>query len=172
MYGSVAYWISPGGHIAPVDVSHVNSVLRHPAKFGMRPREVEQYYRRHGEKLGLEGNARQQIIRRLVARGWVRIRRYPNRYWSINVHELTGEVRALLREWASAMLADGVAGCKENDGHMPVRIARLGGGPVGAEHTMLAIASGSLGCHDRRCMELVVHDSLRGIPDSVRSPRR
>jgi hypothetical protein len=71
-----AFWIGPDGDILPVHGSHIGEVIRDPARFGMSRAEIEVAYAHHKEPLGLEGQARECIIRYLVTRGWIRVRLY------------------------------------------------------------------------------------------------
>lgn len=75
-----AYWISPSGKIVPVEdgaVAHINMVWRKPEFFGYTKAEIEKLHQRHGERIGQEGKAREEIMRDLLQKGWVRIRYVP-----------------------------------------------------------------------------------------------
>jgi hypothetical protein len=85
-----AFWISPNGAIMSVHRSHINEVIRRPEKFGMTTVEIEEVYRQFKEPLGLEGQAREQIIRHLVTQGWIRIREYRH-HVTIHVNTLSGQ---------------------------------------------------------------------------------
>lgn len=43
--------------------------------------------------MGMEGKAREKIILALVGRGWIRVRNYGNRGWSLNVKRLSDRVK-------------------------------------------------------------------------------
>jgi hypothetical protein len=120
--GTVMMWISPDGEILTDSGSHIEYVISNPDKFGLRRKYIEQIYAKYNEPLKQEGKARKELIFELVRRGWIRLRRYPNQYWSINVFQLNDEVRARLCKWAINVL-DGMSEFKELDREMPVRIS-------------------------------------------------
>ena len=71
-----AYWISPEGEILPVGTSHVREVIGNPGRFGITREQIEEAYKKYREPLGLEGRAREEIIRTIINKGWIRIRDY------------------------------------------------------------------------------------------------
>jgi hypothetical protein len=77
-------------------------------------------YARHGEPVGSEANAREEILVSLVKRGWIRIRKYGNRGYSINVARLNGPVRDKITAWAQDLI-EGNLGIRE-DRYIDVRI--------------------------------------------------
>ncbi len=119
--GTIMMWISPGGEILTDSGSHIEYVISNPAKFGLTREFIERVYFKHSEPLKVEGGAREEIIIELVTKGWIRLRRYPNQYWSINVFRLDDETRTRLHKWAAGIL-DGILGFKEMDKEMPVRL--------------------------------------------------
>jgi hypothetical protein len=90
------YWISPSGTVVPVSQVHILTVIENPAKFSMSPEAIQAVFDKYGEKLGSEGNAREEIIVTLVKKGWIRIRNYGNRGWSVNVARVSDRVRDTL----------------------------------------------------------------------------
>ncbi|MBN1499698.1 MAG: hypothetical protein JW982_06075 [Spirochaetes bacterium] len=81
-----AYWISPDGNVITVGTSHIKAVLDSPEVFGFEKQYLYDVFKRHGEKPGLEGRARNEIILQLIKSGWIRMRFYDSRYsWSITV---------------------------------------------------------------------------------------
>lgn len=121
---SAAFFISPLGELIVVKDTHIKTVLRNPGRFGLTRGEIVSVHQQHGERLGMEGKARREILSRLIAEGWIRIRRYPD-YWSVNVDKMTPETNALLTDWAQKVLG-GIDGFKELDRHMPVKITGCG----------------------------------------------
>ncbi len=103
----------------------------------------------------VEGSARERILTQLIEQGWIRLRRYPNRHWSVNT----------LADWASKFLV-GFAGFREPDrphaGDRDYSLGRkaymrhraAGGRPVGR--------GAATSCHDSCCsLEFLIPD-LRG----------
>ncbi|MFC2171907.1 hypothetical protein ACFLU6_04670 [Acidobacteriota bacterium] len=109
-----AYWISPSGEIILVGTSHIQELISHPERFGLTSSEVQDAYTKHRERLGLEGKAREELIRKVVAKDFVRIRKYGNEGYSITVHRLTEETKALIRGWAAQVLSGEIG---EEDDH-------------------------------------------------------
>jgi len=98
-----AYWINPYGFIKPVKNRHIHEVFENPEAFDMTMNEIEAIYKKYKEKLYSEGDARTEIIKNLLAKGWIRIRRYNNA-WSINVAQLGDEQKEYLYDWAVQMI--------------------------------------------------------------------
>ncbi|HMK37601.1 MAG TPA: hypothetical protein VK463_21190 [Desulfomonilaceae bacterium] len=121
MKTTAAYFISPHGEVIEVRTSHIAEVIGNPGLFGVTTDEIQESYGRHGEKIGSEGKAREEILLRLIEKGWVRIRRYP-RYWSITVGNWSSEASRSMSRWAERILGPGISGRREADPHMPVRI--------------------------------------------------
>jgi len=93
---NVGYWISPLGETFPVDQNHIITIITNPQKFGLTKKDIQKVYKKHKEKIGSEGNAREELIVDAVNRGWIRVRsyqRYGDITWSINVKRLTKRVK-------------------------------------------------------------------------------
>jgi hypothetical protein len=95
-------------------------------------------FKKHSEKTGTEGNAREQILRGVLRHGWIRLRRHANRYWSIQTGRVTDEKKSFIRRWARKILS-GEAGYTENDSYMAVKIMGLEDG-FGQEFTVGELA--------------------------------
>ena len=119
---TVAYWISPKGEVLPVGTNHIDIVIKNPEKFGYTMEKIQALYDKHGEDMGREGKAREEIIIDLVRKGWIRIRRYRNDGYSVNVGKMTKKVKDTMYDWANKLLNNGIAGLKERDKYMPVKI--------------------------------------------------
>jgi hypothetical protein len=102
--------------------SHIATVISDPQRFGLPLQEIQDAYSRHREKIGVEGEVRKELLLRIVADGWIRLRRYPNKHWSITAPSFSPVVQEHLRDWATRMLC-GVDGFKETDRYMPVKIS-------------------------------------------------
>jgi hypothetical protein len=123
---SVAFFLSPDGHVVHVPQNHISTVIADPERFGLTPAEIETVYKKYGERVGVEGEARKELLLKIINQGWLRIRRYPNKYWSVTAASLTPVVQDRLGEWAEKMLG-GMNGFKEPDPYMPVKISTLEG---------------------------------------------
>jgi len=125
---STGLWISPSGQMFAVEGgNHMSTVSRNPSKFGYTSAEIDAIYQKYHERRGTEGKAREEILKHCVSMGWVRIRHYPNMYWSISIGDMTGRVKEMLKEWAYRV-AHGEFGYHESDKYMPVKISSIHGG--------------------------------------------
>lgn len=119
---TAAFWISPGGEILGVGTSHISKIIDTPERFGLTMDYLKAVYKDYGEPLGFEGKARNIIVREIISRGWIRLRRYPNKYWEINLADFSEQVQVTLACWSKKMLCSGISGFIEGDGYMPVII--------------------------------------------------
>jgi hypothetical protein len=99
---NVAYW-SRWGKAYEVDAKHINFVRENPEIFNLTVEEIRDTYRKHGEKFGLEGKAREEIMRNLMNQGWLRIRHYmrPD-LWTIEFDKYSKRKKDVHRfvDWA------------------------------------------------------------------------
>lgn len=92
-----AYWISKDKTI-PVPTTHIETVIRHPEKFGYTRERIEQIYCKHNEPVGFEGFARQEIMRDIISnQGWIRAR-YTPRFdkWTFELAQVSEATRSLV----------------------------------------------------------------------------
>src|SRR5208283_2662899 len=101
--GSIAFFLSQTGDLIQVPDSHIATIISDPQRFGLTLEEIQYAYSRHGERIGVEGEARKDLLLRIIADGWIRIRRYPNKHWSITAPSLSSAVQEHLRDWATRM---------------------------------------------------------------------
>jgi len=122
-----AFFLSPQGKLIRVETSHIGEVLRHPEEFGLTLEEIERAYQKHGEKIGMEGKAREEILSRIVAKGWIRIREYPDSHWSFTLRRLTSQEKGYLQDFAQQVLsrkgAFADAGERRPDPHLAVTVS-------------------------------------------------
>lgn len=123
---SAAFFISPEGDILPVNGTHIGTVIANAEQFGLTIEKIKARYDYYGESLGTEQNARKEILLHLVSRGWIRLRRYPNRYWSATVDTLCENTMSRLHNWVVQVLR-GIGEVREDDRYMPVKITDLNG---------------------------------------------
>ena len=97
------FFISPDGELVMVEGSHISTIMKNPKRFGTTTPAIRKVYERYREKPGVEGAARTEIITQLVCQGWTRIRRYPNRFWSIQTKELNRKMKDCLYAWANTI---------------------------------------------------------------------
>lgn len=136
--GSAAYWIDPQGRILKLrEPLHINQVTSNPEKFGVTKDYILKTYAKYGEKMGTEGKAREEIIKDVLTRGFIRVRLYPNRYWSVTTNRYDSKAKKSLKVWATEAQKERFAGP-----HMPVKITDLSRERVNDDYTVSQIASG------------------------------
>jgi hypothetical protein len=122
----LAYWLGPNGEERTLHFqSHIGDVIAHPDAFAVAPEWIAEVYRRHHEPLGVEGLARQEIVRVLLRRGWIRVRWQPE-VWQVTCRELDDATRARLAAWAGRVLASGA----DDDPHRVLRVTAIGDPPT------------------------------------------
>jgi hypothetical protein len=126
---SIAFWLAPDGRPYLVPANHIQFVIEHPDLFGVSLDDLRHRYVQHDEPWGSEGNAREEVIRELVCRGWTRVRRYKRDY-AVNVAELDQRQCAILAKFAVLLLGEGFDGRYESDSYMPMRILEMKSGKV------------------------------------------
>jgi len=105
-----AYWISPIGKILPItdkfgQGKHIDSIIENPKAFGLTVDEVQAMYDVEGETMGIEGRAREKLIKQLINQGWIRIRRYLKpEMWTININRITPKIKKILYSFAKTMV--------------------------------------------------------------------
>lgn len=109
-----AYWLSPKNKIIKPKMFHIGTVIDHPEKFGETDRSVESTYLKYDEPISptIEGKAREEILLRVVKRGYIRIRKgvsRRNQRWSIQVYKLNTKANDMIWEWANKVISDGIA---------------------------------------------------------------
>lgn len=109
-----AYWITPKGEILKPDIRHIGAVIKNPRKFGETDKTIQDTYNKHGEEISdtIEGKAREEIMLRVIKRGFIRIRKGTSRMnqsWSIQLNKLNSRVEDYLWEWARKMIDSRVA---------------------------------------------------------------
>ncbi len=117
---TAAFWISPLGEILPVVTSHIAAVIEDPATFRMTLGQIEEVYSRHREPVGLEGHAREEILRGLLKRRCIRIREHRT-HWSIQFSTASPKTLWRIRTWARTALRRGIV----QDRYAPAHLVGL-----------------------------------------------
>lgn len=84
-----AFWFD-GRNVYDTDSTHIRDVLDAPERYGLTKQELVERYKAHGEKIGQEARAREEIILDLTRKNWIRARHYrkPHDYWSLTVGDM------------------------------------------------------------------------------------
>lgn len=106
-----AYWVDPYGTVIPLTADrHIHEIMENPEKFGLTTKEIESAYKKHKEPMGIEGNAREELMGNLMAKGWGRVR-YISRDDSfiVQVYKLDKRNKENLYDWAVLAVKKGGA---------------------------------------------------------------
>ena len=96
-----AFWVTPDSKLIAVSRKHINQIIDRPEKFGLTRNTVEQEYAKASERLGIEGQARANILLALLKRGWIRLRFDPRSYiWTIQLWSLSDKAKAQIFDLA------------------------------------------------------------------------
>jgi hypothetical protein len=100
-----AWWISPQGKILPIGQgdTHIRKVIDNPAAFGYTTERIEDIYHSYGEAVGIEKQAREEIIRDILSKGWIRIRKSGFCY-SFQLSDLSAAAKDYIFDWATRMV--------------------------------------------------------------------
>lgn len=86
--------------------SHVGLIIERTDLFGLTGKMVMDIYKKHGEVIGSESKAREELVRLAAAKGWIRIRHYanPKDYFSIQTDDTTKRKKNIISflMWAIA----------------------------------------------------------------------
>lgn len=106
-YISPAYWIDSSGNIIAPEIRHIGSVIKHPEFFGETIQSIKDTFSKHNEPITptIEGKAREEIMLRVLQRGFIRIREVRNK-WSVETWILTDKLKDALWWWAKNVAAD------------------------------------------------------------------
>lgn len=79
------YWFNGWKAVDVSTSTHIKAILENPDTFDMTEEHIKSIYDSYGEPYGLEGKAREDIIKEVARNGWIRVRHYtrPKDYWSL-----------------------------------------------------------------------------------------
>tara|TARA_Y100001951_G_scaffold24094_1_gene18637 strand:- start:1159 stop:1686 length:528 start_codon:yes stop_codon:yes gene_type:complete len=110
---NAAFWINPTGKIHRVGINHISDVIKYPKKFGLSQSEIRKVFDKHNELYGHEGRAREEILKNLFKDNFIRIRKYKNIGYTVNVKKLAGKAKKYVQDWADKLLGTGIEGEKD-----------------------------------------------------------
>lgn len=59
--------------------THIHDLVENPEIFGFTKEQIVSIYKKHGETVGNEGEAREEIMKKVIKNGWIRIRHNTGR---------------------------------------------------------------------------------------------
>jgi hypothetical protein len=100
-----AYWITKTGKIIEPDSRHILTIVKHPELFGETDKSIKNTFDKYNEHplSNVEGEARNEVMLRVIKRGYIRIRlggSRMNQKFSIQLNKLTPKVEDVLWMWA------------------------------------------------------------------------
>ena len=102
-----AYWINPNGKIHGVKSTHINSIIENPYYFSFTKGKIDQIYVKYKEPMGLEGKARNEIIKKVLNKGWIRIQKNKN-FYTAQMMSLNNTCKDYLQQFTQLMIDAGV----------------------------------------------------------------
>jgi len=100
-----AYWIDPHGRISGIPYRHINHIVSDPEKYGLTAKYIKDIHKKYKERLGQEGNAREEIMIELMKRGWTRVRKIVTGSvtWTIQCWVLNSTITKHILGWIFEM---------------------------------------------------------------------
>lgn len=95
-----AYWVSPEGELFGV-TRHIHFISSNLDKFGFTREHYVETFKKHNEKLGIEGKARAELIRDSLDKGWIRARDNGNEGWVIECCKELESCDENIKIWAA-----------------------------------------------------------------------
>jgi hypothetical protein len=81
-----SFWVKDDKVIDMGEYTHIQFLIKEPELFGLTKKAVLAAYKKHSEQLYTEGGAREELIKLVSNKGWIRVRQYIGKsgeYWSI-----------------------------------------------------------------------------------------
>jgi hypothetical protein len=104
------FWILKIGIILQVDDFHILAVIRNPNIFLETPESIQETFNKNQENVqsNFEGKSRQIILRRVISRGFIRIRKHKlkkSQHWIIQLEVLDEQRIKWIQFWAKYISA-------------------------------------------------------------------
>lgn len=101
------FWVCKDRIYDVTNSTHALFIMSHLALFQLTTDIVRDTYNRHHETVGTEGRAREELIKLVASKGWVRVRHYskPTEYWTIQC-DGTEKRKETIREFIEWALSD------------------------------------------------------------------
>ncbi|HYW75084.1 MAG TPA: hypothetical protein VFA48_00450 [Gammaproteobacteria bacterium] len=121
---SAGFWFGADGSVIGIEQTHILAVISEPARFGETRASLGREYARFDEPIPCERRAREVILRRVIGRGWIRVRRYRD-HWAATVWKDDPATRARVGGIARWLLK-GIDGVTERDRFALLRMNAVG----------------------------------------------
>jgi len=78
------FWVKDDKVYDVTSSTHVQFMIDNPSLFGLTTERIRSVYEKHGEQVGTEQKAREELIRHAAAMGWIRVRKYEKPSYSLS----------------------------------------------------------------------------------------
>jgi len=80
--------------------SHIRYLIRNHSAFQISKATIEKTYAKHNERMGFEGQAREELMTTAFKKGWIRIRHHlsPHDHWIIQCDDMVKRKTAI-EQW-------------------------------------------------------------------------
>lgn len=104
------YWVSPKGKIIDVGPqNHIDMIIDNPMRFNISSEYIKSEHEKYGERIGQEGDARDNIMTKALKDGWIRIRARRN-FVSVQLWEFNRKTMNNLEAFATEGYEKGFKG--------------------------------------------------------------
>lgn len=104
------YWISPKGKITDTNnKNHIDQIISSPTSFNISSSYIKSEHEKYGERIGQEGDARDNIMTKVLQDGWIRVRARRN-FISVQVWEFSRKTVSNLETFAKQGYEVGFSG--------------------------------------------------------------
>ena len=104
------YWISPKGKITDTNnKNHIDQIISSPTSFNISSSYIKSEHEKYNERIGQEGDARDNIMTKVLQDGWIRVRARRN-FISVQVWDFSSKTIKNLEDFATQGLESGFSG--------------------------------------------------------------
>jgi hypothetical protein len=104
------FWVSPKGKVIDTgSQKHIDVVISSPIRFNISKEYIESEHEKYGERIGQEGDARDNILSKILKAGWIRIRARRN-FISVQLWEFSRNIIKNLESFAKEGYTSGFDG--------------------------------------------------------------
>jgi hypothetical protein len=91
--------------------THIHDLVDNPEIFGYTEKKIKEIYKKYNETPGNEGQARNEIMKDVISKGWIRVRHQQSRqddYWIIQFDTFVKQKKELQNLISTLLLDKGV----------------------------------------------------------------
>lgn len=104
------YWVSPKGQVIDIGSdNHIDKIIENPIRYNISSRFIKSEHEKYGERIGQEGDARDNIMIKVLKDGWIRVRARRN-FVSVQVWDFDRKTIRNLESFATEGYDEGFNG--------------------------------------------------------------